>query len=771
VKKKFFRSVSGLLIIIFSSCYVCAETPEDSSILEKVGKGTVSTTKTIGQTGVDATKVVGKGVVSVGKEIGEGGVDVGKVIGKGTVDVTKGVGKGVKKVSEEAVDLAKKAKELFYDPIIVSATRLPSVETRLSNLSANISVISASDIAESGADTIQEAIQYAEGVHIFDQVGNGIDSTLNIRGFTDGQETAVLLDGVRVNEADMNVFNPNLINVDTIEQIELVRGASSTLYGDSVFGGILNITTKHPSEKLFSPFGLYEIGSYRKQNFTAGASGTVQDEDFADLPGKMKYYFSGTRKLNGGYRDNGDTRGTWFDAKYGYELENESGEVMFYFKYTDQENHNPGELTFAEEENNRQQSVKPLDNRKFENLNVSVNANKTFFDDRLNVSLNTYRRLNDIDFTSTSRNGDTQNVTTLSTQKGITGQIFYNETIGSFNNQLALGVEYSNGGDSNVSTPMVNNSGFLSNLDNNLNKDDTGFFVQETLDFDGKIIGMIGLRHDEVDFRFEDKIGGTGNVAAFDETTVKTGIVIKPVKYCDVYANFSEAFKAPGASELFDTYRLGNFASNNTNLAPEEADNWEIGIRARYEDRASLSLSWFRIDTSNEIQIIETAPWTYATLNVGETRRYGLETSLNLRATKWLDTYFTHSFTDAKVRATTSSVESGRELGLVPESRFTAGIHVGPIHGVNLWLNGLFVGRQQSQDYQSLSFSTSPIEPYYVFNGKVSYEYKGAEIYFMVNNLFDREYYTRSIYNFAGTIMYTTPAPGREITSGIRFEF
>jgi iron complex outermembrane receptor protein len=657
-------------------------------------------------------------------------------------------------------------KKLFYDPIVISATRLPSVKTRLSDSPSNISVVTRADFKGTGAQTVQQGLQYVEGINLYDAVGNGVDASLNVRGFTNNEELAVIIDGVRVNETDLNAFNPNLIYLETIESMELVRGSSSTLYGDSVFGGVLNITTAQPSEKPFSSFGMYEGGSYRKQNYMGGASGTVEDKYILGVPGRVKYYFSGARRLDGGYRENGDTRGTWFDGKLGYQLEDETGEVMLNIKYTDQENHNPGELTLAEYSADRRQSVKPLDNRKWENLILSLNANKTFFDEHLDFSVNTYRRLNDIDFTSSYRSGTTEEFFQYSTQKGIVSQVAYNETLGEFKNQLIGGVEYSNASDNNEKIVLA---GAGSTSDNSLDKDNTGFFMQDTLTVYEKLILHFGMRHDEVDFRFDDHSNGANNaVSGFDETTVKTGVVIKPIDMLDIYGNFSQAFKAPGSSELFNTTGWGG---NDPGLKPEEAVSFEAGTRLRWNEYVSFKNSYFHIDTEEEIQSIETAPWTYVNQNIGKTRRYGIESSVTVKPNDLCDAYFTYTYTDATVRKTTTYVESGRELGLVPRNRFTAGIHLGPVKGCQLWLNALYVGRQQSQAYETLSFSTSPIESYFVLNGKVSYDYKGAEIYFLVNNILDREYYTRAIYDFTGTTTYVTPAPERELMAGVRFQF
>jgi len=753
LKKEIVKIVLSFLIsFILFTTFAWAEEETDDSTLKKVGKEVAK----VGEK-------VSKGATQIGKEAGKGALKVGKEVGEAGVDVSKGVGKGVKAVGEETLDIIKKGKELFFDPIIVSATRLPSVKTRLSNNPANTTIITADDINATGARTIQEALQYIEGVNIYDQVGNNVDTTFNLRGFTDNEETAVIVDGVRVNEVDLNIFNPNLLNINNIEQIEVVRGTASPMFGDSALGGVLNITTKQPSEELFSPFGMYEFGSFRYQNFNAGASGTVQDKFIFGIPGRIKYFFSGARQLYGGYRDNGDTRGTFFDGKLGYELEDETGEVMFYIKYTDQENHNPGELTLFQEEANRQQTAKPLDNRKWENLILSVNANKSFFADHIDLSLNAYRRLTDIDFTSTSVVfGQTKQFFTLSTQKGLVGQVTYNEELGPLQNQATLGVEYANGSDNDESIVRIG-FGAGTVTDNSTDKDDTGFYFQDVLTIYEKLILTFGLRHDEVDYRFDNRTNVT--LADFDETTARVGGVIKPCKYLDLFASFSEAFKAPGKSDLFDTTGWGG---NDPTLKPEKADSYEIGVRTRWEDKISANVTWFHITTNDEILF---DPNTFASANIGRTRRYGLETSVRVHPIDFFDAYFTHTFTDAKVRKTRpvfgGIVDSGRELGLVPESRFTAGVHLGPISGFNLWLDSIFVGRQHTQSAETMGGNLDPIEPYYVFNGKLSFMYKGAEIYCKVNNIFDREYFTRGIYS--GGDFYLTPAPEREIIGGIRF--
>ena len=116
--------------------------------------------------------------------------------------------------------------ELELEEIIVSDTRLPSVKKDIHTVPAKVTVITAEDIEQSGAKTVQEAIQEATGIVMYDQIGNAFQQTIDLRGFN-GQPvpgTTVFVDGVRVNEPDFNTTNFDLIDLKTVERIEILSG-------------------------------------------------------------------------------------------------------------------------------------------------------------------------------------------------------------------------------------------------------------------------------------------------------------------------------------------------------------------------------------------------------------------------------------------------------------------------------------------------------------------------------------------------------------------
>src|SRR5207245_10673235 len=100
------------------------------------------------------------------------------------------------------------------------------VESR--TLPAKVTVITAEDIQNSGSKTVQEAIQYATGIVMYDQVGNAFQQTVDLRGFN-GQPvpvTSVFVDGVRVNEPDFNTVNFDMSPNHTIQRTELLPETS-----------------------------------------------------------------------------------------------------------------------------------------------------------------------------------------------------------------------------------------------------------------------------------------------------------------------------------------------------------------------------------------------------------------------------------------------------------------------------------------------------------------------------------------------------------------
>lgn len=133
---------------------------------------------------------------------------------------------------------------------------------------APVTTITEADIRDSGAKTLNEAIELVPGIDIF----TGGDGTprINIRGFRT-RHVILLLDGIPLNSAYDQQFDPSLIPVESIEKIKISRGPSSVLYGQGGLGGVINIVSKKGAQDTTAMIG-GEIGEGDMNLYKATAS-------------------------------------------------------------------------------------------------------------------------------------------------------------------------------------------------------------------------------------------------------------------------------------------------------------------------------------------------------------------------------------------------------------------------------------------------------------------------------------------------------------------
>ncbi|MGI2202882.1 TonB-dependent receptor [Shewanella oncorhynchi] len=161
--------------------------------------------------------------------------------------------------------------------IVVSATR--TAQDIKSSPSA-INVITEEDIQGMTLFTIDEALGKTAGV--MDRRTKGFMETtpsLTIRGLSNARDTLVLVDGVPQNDSRNGQVNWTMIDSENVQQIEVVRGPFSSLYGGNAIGGVVNIFTKVPDENSFS----MKLG-------IGGSADSIAPENFHDqaLQGTLK---------------------------------------------------------------------------------------------------------------------------------------------------------------------------------------------------------------------------------------------------------------------------------------------------------------------------------------------------------------------------------------------------------------------------------------------------------------------------------------------------
>src|SRR5690606_34178161 len=136
--------------------------------------------------------------------------------------------------------------------------------------------ISQAEIENNQGRNISELINAKSGIEI-----NGTRSVegLNLGYFVRGgnnRQVLVLIDGIQVNDPTVvsNDFDLRLIDLNTVESIEVIKGAASTLYGNGAATAVINITTKKGAANPISASFLSVVGTNQSadgQNYN-GAS-------------------------------------------------------------------------------------------------------------------------------------------------------------------------------------------------------------------------------------------------------------------------------------------------------------------------------------------------------------------------------------------------------------------------------------------------------------------------------------------------------------------
>lgn len=155
--------------------------------------------------------------------------------------------------------------ELYGDDELVSIAT--GSQKPIGKAPAIASVITAKQIAEMGAHTLNEILETVPGLHVGLSAINRLDSVYSIRGIHTGfnPQVLLLLDGVAISNAATG-SHPILFRlpVASISRIEVIRGPGSAIYGADAYAGVINIITKDSTE--LEPEVGSRIGSFNTRD-------------------------------------------------------------------------------------------------------------------------------------------------------------------------------------------------------------------------------------------------------------------------------------------------------------------------------------------------------------------------------------------------------------------------------------------------------------------------------------------------------------------------
>jgi hemoglobin/transferrin/lactoferrin receptor protein len=516
-----------------------------------------------------------------------------------------------------------------WDKVVVIGTK---TEKTLLESHQAVSVLNSEDIEDSGAQDIQDALRKVPGVNI-DGGPRSLGETINIRGLSDSR-VQVRIDGARMNFLTGHKGRL-FVDPDSVEQIEVLRGNGSALYGSDAIGGVINITTKDPSDMLDEDetFGIRSGFTYNSVNDGFRKSGSF----FGKPIDEFEYLANYTHWQTGDEIELGDGTELGNSQQRGYESlgkfiyhPTESSDIAITYSMFEDDSTIPGNPSAIVASDN------PLmerdTSRELLKLGYKNQSNEGLFGD---FETNVYYQITEVrenKLTGSSRIDDRQTDTF-----GIELKNSNAFETGELPHILTYGIEYykdqteSNQVTSSSSAPI----GSFPNGDFSAG----AIFIQDEISlFDETLTLIPGLRWDT----FESKSSGNADNED-DQVSPKIGAVYKLTEDIRLFTNYGKGFRAPRLLELYQSgaHFFGNTFVANPNLVAEESTNLDAGIRGKWKGFDFESV-YYHIDAEDFIESsVNIFAGTTTISNVNDVEIWGVENYLGYDFGNGFSTYAT----------------------------------------------------------------------------------------------------------------------------------
>ncbi|MGO8990726.1 MAG: TonB-dependent receptor [bacterium] len=643
--------------------------------------------------------------------------------------------------------------EVTLEEVVVTATR-DTEEIR--KIPANVTVITKEEIGHSNAQNVVDLLRNEADIQVEDYFGNGKSAVVDIRGLgeTGLLNTLVLVDGRRVNAIDLSGVDWTQIPLDQVERIEIVRGASSVLYGDNAAGGVINIITKKP-EKPFSASAEVVGGSYGYNRESASVSGKW---------GPLSAILNASHNSTEGYRENTFLRAEDVGGKVIYDLnENISFNLSGNFHQDDQGL--PGALPKANYKVDPRATVAPDDKAKTDDQYLDLGAKAKLWDfGRFEMDLS-YRNREVNTFWLSYSYKDQNNISTW----GVTPRYILEKPLWILPNKLTLGIDFYDS-DSKVLSEESFGSGRVE-----VKKQSTGAYVLDELSLLKSLILSVGYREEWATYDLFQEIPRKTDKANISEPAWNVSLDYLFDKKSSAWLSVKRSFRFPVSDELiqyFPTFQV------NPGMKPQTGYQYEAGVRHAFTDQIETSLTLFWIENRDEIFF---DPYTYANTNFPKTRRLGIELGTKMKPLQWLTLWGNYSYIKPTLQAEPylgndipgvprhkGSVGADVQIGRLLIERLDLSSHLGRIcDGLLFSTSANLVGsRYYISDWANQS---DKLGGYYSINAKLSYTWKGLKAFVGVNNLTNQKYSEFGV--FEGGAQYFYPSPGRNFIGGMSYIF
>lgn len=594
---------------------------------------------------------------------------------------------------------------LTMETVVVTGTRSSK---RIANTPVQTQVISQREILNSGMNSLENVLSSQLPGMEFHQAGYG--TSMTFQGL-DARYVLILVDGERLSGDVNGNIDFTKIPLESIQQIEVIKGSSSVLYGSSAMGATINIITKRPSDG-FEGSGYYNFGGYNHfdskdrekgltsdiLNMTAAAYVGYSNKKFSSTTDityqgvdpyrmvskspEMRHYFVIDNKPVDQIRtipidSNGISVSGWrsvsVNQKLEYKISNKLTAKLnggYYWK----NRYDLGDYSSGVSESKEQ--FVPIQN--YQGYNVSANIDYNISDKHnINFSFHTttsHRKEQDASYLFVPKQSNNVSV----------GRILYQSSMFK-NNDLTIGLDFNR----ETLNLDLSSGGYVDKYSYNT----FAMYVQDNAKLSDNIDILIGLRVDNYGFTSPRQF--VDNIFSPDADALKsTGLSATPqlaLKYSDnqfsARVNYSMGFRTPSLKERYMEYLqpyIDMTIVGNPNLVPET--NNYISISGDYlsnNKKLYLSVNLYgnffkdKIDTYHNI---ETDELIYQ--NTLNSELYGLDVFARLLLLKGWWMTASYSFNH---RTESGPVNSAQYIFSSPH---TASLQTNYLFGCKAWTMG-----------------------------------------------------------------------------------
>lgn len=625
---------------------------------------------------------------------------------------------------------AESAPPNFYslNEVVVTASRTPEKKI---DANADVAVVTADEIAQKHYSDVSQAVSTVPGVFLSNHGGNAQVYQTNSIYINGSSNVVVLVDGVRRNINGITGTAANLgemINMDSIDHIEVLKGSASTLYGSDAQGGVINVITKKPAENAVHTTLKTSFGNNSTENYSFYNEGKE---------GKVFWTAEAGKELMGDYKDGWGRKvinhfnSEHYKVKLGYDLGNNSDISLNYEKY---------KSDYARPDSGSNDTKRDKGKKDNDYINLQYKAQ---INDRLSNQFSVYRTKIDFqDNYNQSGTGKGTSWTMGMKTVGVSDQLTYTtnkQTItGGFDWYKDEITKYHNLPFYNASTEQVPDGIHISN---------TAFYLQDKIDLNEKWNVTPGIRFDH-------------NSEFGSHTSPSLTLGYKQNENTNYYFSYKQFFVAP------NLYQLYSADNGNPNLDPEEGYTFEWGVNHKFSDSLSSSFSIFRQHAKNQIAWVKTDPITFVGeyRNTGKTDSTGFNISLNKQFNEHWSTSLGYSYLHINRAKDNLNINLDGQL---PESTLDIGVNYQSDKlTASLYGRGV-MNRYGNKRYPEMRNYAN----YWVWNLAANYQIRpDITVFGRLNNIFDQFYtdvgtckdpYSSSWYS----------APGRNFEIGLQFQF